>query len=270
MIGYLGLRSWSEGAVARELQERVERSHEPTRLGFSYEVGGSRVADCFLPNRRFVGNVDYGAEAFDILTASDQRAVVVVRDGRVFVHSTLLREGVVGAEWLRVERAELDDAAPLLRRAIGGDLAAYALAGALPPSGRETVLELLRVAERVERLPPEEIAGRSTDGFRVRVDAARFDDAVAAETPAAASTAKAVAAPIAEVWLDGDAVVRIAIRPSGDARGGPEEGDAGWLVDYGRVVPLAPTPARADSVPFASVAASEIVRPVERCELPVG
>lgn len=271
LVGFVGLRNWSEDAVARELEERVARSDELVRLGFSYEVRGSRVADCFLPNRRFVGSVDYGSGSFDIQTASRQQAVVLVRNRRVFIHSTLLREGALGAEWLRVERAELDEAAPLLRRALGGDLAAYVLAGALPPTGRETVLELLRVAERVERLPAEEIAGRSADRFRIRVDAELFEDAIAGEAPAAPSTTDAVAPPVAEVWLRGDVVVRVAVRPDGN--GGAEEAeerDAGWAIDYGRAVPLAPTPAPAASVPFASVSTSELARPVARCELPVG
>lgn len=271
LVGFVGLRKWSEGAVARELQERVSRSDEPAKLGFSYEVHGSRVADCFLPNRRFVGSVDYGSGSFDIQTASEQQAVVLVRNNRVFIHSTLLREGTLGAEWLRVEGADVDDAAPLLRRALGGDLAAYVLAGALPPSGRETVLELLRVAERVERLPAQEISGRSADRFSVRVDAERFDDAVADEARPAPSTTEPVASPVAEVWLRGDVVVRIAIRPdgSGDAEEAPEH-DAGWTIDYGRAVPLAPTPAPAASVPFASVANPDLARPIARCELPVG
>ena len=271
LVGFVGLRNWSEGSVARELQERVARSDEPVKLGFSYEVRGSRVADCFLPNRRFVGSVDYRSGSFDIQTASGHQAVVLVRNRRVFIHSTLLREGALGAEWLRVERAELDEAAPLLRRALGGDLAAYVLAGALPPSGRETVLELLRVAERVERLPAQEIASRSADRFSIRVDAQRFDDATAGEAPAAPSTTQAVAAPVAEVWLRGDAVVRVAIRPEGDGDAEEaEERGAGWAIDYGRAVPLAPTPAPAASVPFASVSMSELARPVARCELPVG
>ena len=268
LVGFVGLRNWSEGSVARGLQERVARSDEPVRLGFSYEVRGSRVADCFLPNRRFVGGVDYGRGSFDIQTASGPQAVVLVRNRRVFIHSTLLREGALGAEWLRVERAELDEAAPLLRRALGGDLAAYVLAGALPPTGRETVLELLRVAERVERLPAQEIAGRSADRFSIRVDAELFDDAIADEAPAAPSTTDAVAPPVAEVWLRGDVVVRVVIRPDGN--GGAEERDAGWAIDYGRAVPFAPTPAPAASVPFASISTSELARPVARCELPVG
>lgn len=51
----------SESSTADELARRLDSVDDPARFSFDHRAGGTRVLDCFLPNRQIGGAVDYDA-----------------------------------------------------------------------------------------------------------------------------------------------------------------------------------------------------------------
>lgn len=254
-------------STAAELRRRLEAVAEPADFAFRFRAGGTRVNDCFLPNREFAGRVDADRELLAVSPAPGETPVVISTAETTFLHGSLFAGGTTGGEWLRLtQRGEA--VAETLNRLLGPDLAAYAAPGALPPSGRTTAVALLGVATKVSPLGSSVIQGEPAQGFRLTADVADAPRETA--EPAARRGGPRQVAEF-EIWLSpSDQVVRIEVRPTpaGEEDGG--EPPPGWLTDYD------PSPQDIDVDPPADAIsidpkalAGMAPRRLASCELPV-
>lgn len=219
-----------ESGTANELARRLVSVDEPGRFSFDHRAGGTQVLDCFLPNRRIGGAVDYDA-ALAVLRDSAGTEIARKHPDRVLLHRNLFADHAVPTTWLELQLPMDEELRAQLATILGTELSGYLLTPGLPPSGRSTALAALDAAERIDPLPSTTIDSRRNDGFRITVDADRFADIAGADGSRAAPTTD-VAPPTIEVWIDGDdRVSRVTVLPG---RLDPADDDAaGWSIDYG-------------------------------------
>ena len=252
-----------DAAARSDLEERLRSAPRIERFAFDHAAGGTRVNDCFLPNQRFSGIVDHKSSS---LVITDNGGPVVVLTARTaFVRDSLFASGAVPAEWLRIDPEPREPVRDAINRALGPELAGYALAGGLPPSGNETALAVLAAAAKVERLPPTSPRAQTVERFELTVPSEELMDAQSRAGPEDPPVGDAVV----EVWVTAVGTVpRIAVRPAPDEG---EEEDPGWIVEYRPVSVADPPPdvsgaARVDSIDASALAAAR-TEPV--CEVPL-
>ena len=209
-----------ERETAREeLEGRLADIDEPSVFGFEYSGAGTKVVDCFLPNRRFFAVVDTDAdlEVFK-RSASDTTPIAVVTAGQALLHRSLFRNGLVPTPWLRTSVPPDPEAMPSLRGALGVDLAGYVLRSDATASAAETVRAALDVSQSVSRL--------GSDGNRYRIRVQPEDAATRASGQASGI------APVLDVWFENDSIRKIAVAPARPPGQTGEVEAAGWVLDY--------------------------------------
>ena len=252
-----------------ELARRLQAGAEPERFAIAYAAGGTRVKDCFLPNRRFVVFVDRPADVLVVTrSAADPSPLVVARRHRVLLHRSLFRSGAVPDPWLAVPADIAGPAGDALRRALGTDLAGYVLTKYLPATGLATALAALEAADTVRRA-----AEAGDDRFTLTIDASRFEEltattapsATTAGTPPTAPTTTSLPAPTLDIWLDdNDSVTRI------DVRVDEQEGASGWTTEYTASTTANPTIPASDIVDLADLDPAQLSSPRSTsCRLPL-
>ena len=253
----------------QELARRLGLSREPDRFKFHHRAGGSTVLDCFLPNREFWGDVDYGSGVLLLRSTTAGTPIAMVADRRAVLHRSLFAAGAVPTTWAQLERPAKPTAHPVVTRVLGVDLAGYVLADALPPSGRATALAALDVAVEVNRIGSQRIGAVQADGYRIVVDAEKFINGASPSSTAASDEAAHTPVPDLDVWLGSDnTVVRIVVQPRGIDRDPKEPGISGWVVDYSPGEPVAFTES-ADVTAFDALEPSTLAAPAAvGCNLP--
>ena len=250
-----------------ELARRLEVKSDRPRFAIAYGAGGTRVNDCFLPNRRFLVFVDHRAETLVVArSAADQVPLAIWREGRVFVHRSLFRSGALSQPWLAVPSDLRGPAGEALRGILGVDLASYLLSDELPPTGRATAVAALEVAKSVRRVPS---AAGESDRFSITVDPGQFEEATASAVPSSSTptgpTSSVSLTPTIDVWLDnGDTVARI------DVRAGDTGATRGWTVEYSPLTTAAPAIRAAEVADLTGVDLSSLTPSASpECELPL-
>ena len=221
--------SSGENDLAVRLIEGLEAVDPPDDFSFAFRAGGTRVNDCFLPNREFMGEVDAARDLLLIRRTEGGTPLVVSTDDATFLSAELFGAGDVPASWIRLlERGAI--AIEPLNRLIGPDLAAFAASEELPPSGHATALAVLRAANGVEVLGPSVTSGVRSDGFRVSLDPIRY----AGKPLATDATAEAGDPPEIDLWIsEKDQVTRVEVKPSAvETPAGHDEPPPGWVTDY--------------------------------------
>lgn len=228
---------------ADQFAKMLTRARDPARFSFEHRAGGTRVLDCFLPNRRVIGSVD--ADGGVLMVVGANGALRARRTGqRVFLHRSLFREAAVRTPWLELRLPVTVAQRSALVRALGLDLAGYVLAYGLPANGWRTARAALDAAARVERLSSQNLGGGAMVGYRITVGRDPFN-AAPSSTPTPSMPGQKQSGPVdppmIDVWLDGRGDVRrITVRPTrrDGTTAAPEEG---WTVDYR--IPGPPIPA---------------------------
>lgn len=252
-----------DAAARSDLEERLRAAPRIERFEFVHAAGGTRVNDCFLPNQRFSGTVD--RKSGSLVISDESTPIVVVLARTAFVRSSLFRDGAAAAEWLRIDPDPPTAAREAISGALGPELAGYALAGGLPPSGNETARATLAAASKVKRLPRTSPRAQIVERFELTVPSAKLMDA---QDPPGAKDSP-VGDAVVEVWIAAvGSVPRIAVRPA--PADGAEE-DPGWLIQYRPLAATAPAPdvsnaTRVDSVDLSALTAAQ-TEPV--CEVPL-
>ena len=252
-----------DAAARSDLEERLRAAPRIERFAFDHSAGGTRVNDCFLPNQRFSGIVDHKSSS--LVITDDGTPVVVVTARTAFVRNSLFVAGAVPAEWLRIDPEPPKPVRDAINRALGPELAGYALASGLPPSGNETARATLAAASQVERLPGTSPRAQTVDRFELTVPS---EELTGAQGPVGAVDSP-VGDAVVEVWVAAvGSVPRVAVRP---APADGEEEDPGWIVEYRPLAATAPAPdvsnaARIDSIELAALAPAQTA-PV--CEVPL-
>lgn len=251
-----------EAAARSDLEKLLRAAPQVQRFEFEHAAGGTRVNDCFSPNQRFGGTVDH--QTGSLVITDGREAVVVVTGRTAFVRDSLFVSGAVPAEWLRIDPEPAEPDREAIAGALGPELAGYALAGGLPPSGNETAMATLAAASKVQRLPKATPDSETVERYQLTVPSAELADA---SGPAESSTSSLGDA-VVEVWVTGvGRVPRIAVRP---APAGGGEQDPGWIVEYRPLAATGPTPdvsnaARIDSIDLSALAAPD----ESACEVPL-
>ena len=245
--------------------ERVEDGAEPAAFEFDFSYAGSRVTECFVPNRRFSALVDYDAGTLTIRLPNDDSPSAIAKDDTVFVHRSLLAPDAIPSEWLQVA-ADDDELRDRVARAIGGDLARYLFARALPATARTTALEVLEVTEEVDELGQAQLPDGGAEGYRLRLDPDAY--AAVATTVANEVQGDSEPTPVVEIWLRESDVVRVAV--SAEAGDTDVEAEPGWIIDYRGGDTEARTEVPTDAVGADGIAPGELARPVASCSLPAG
>ena len=207
----------------KELEGRLADIHERSVFAFQYSGAGTKVVDCFLPNRRFFAVVDTDAdlEVFK-RSASDTTPIAVVNAGRALLHRSLFRNGLVPTPWLRTRVPPDPEAMASLRGALGVDLAGYVLRSDATASAAEIVRAALDVSQSVSRLGSSSVGDR----YSIRVQPEEFDAATRSAGQAGGL------APVIDVWFKGDGIARIAVGPDRPAGQTGDVEAAGWVLDY--------------------------------------
>ena len=260
--------AWSpgRGGAAGELADLLRRSRPASQFAFDHR-GGTRVLDCFLPNRAVTGIVDVDTDMAEF-TGPDGQVLARRTRRQALVHRRALVAGAISSEWLAVELPASDEQQAALVRALGADLAGYLLADGLPADGTATARAALDAAAEVERLGTDAAAGPAATGYRITLD----DDFAAGSAPATATGAgrPAVMPPLIELWVHDDgAVVRVAVQPT-RPDGSTSEPEDGWTLDFGpgRSLP----PENPDNVtPIGQVEVGTLRGPsgVAACDVPL-
>lgn len=260
-------------SAAEVLRARIETAPDPAVLEFTYSAAGTAVASCFRPNREFTGFVDQEAGVLAIRRGADpsSETIAVSTPNETVIASSLVRSVTAESAWLRLPTVLPATARDPLRRALGPDLAAYLLAGTLPPSPRDSVLAVLETAESVRSAGRQVIDGTAATGWLIDVDAEAFEDGVARET--ASTTPGPAPVPQVVVWLDRQRnITRVEVRLDREEGAGAPRSDTpgGWVIDYRRLDERPPLPdfTTVADIGQPGLAALE-ARPIETCEVPL-
>lgn len=227
-----GVATWlarGGSSTADELARRLTSIDDPDRFSFDHRAGGTRVLDCFLPNRQIAGAVDYDG-GLAVLRDAAGTEIARKHPDRVLLHRDLFAEDTFPTTWLELALPTDEELRARLSTTLGTELAGYVLTQGLPHGGRATALAALDAAERVDPLPATMIDGRRSDGYRITVDEDRLAETTrTAEDRAAPRTD--VAPPTIDLWIDQeDRVTRVAVLPAGSERA--DDAAGGWSIDY--------------------------------------
>ena len=231
------------------------------RFRFLYNAAGTRVNDCFEPNRSFVGDVDHRQGLLILRRGPSSPPMAYVTGGRAVLSASLFRDGTVPTPWLTTSGPVNGALRTSLLRALGTGLAGYVVDGQLPPRGADFAREGLEVAKEVTRLPDRDGA----QGFALRLDRSALPEATSSAEPLLVD-------PILEIWVGASGNVRrIAVRPGRPAGTSADDLDVGgWTIDYLPPIEELRVP---EVGPFAEVATVDAgalaAPPIATCELPL-
>ena len=244
-----------------DLQAALADDSSPTRFRFLYSAAGTRVNDCFEPNRSFVGDVDNREGLLILRRDLSSPPMAYVTGGRAVISASLFQGGTVPTPWVTTSGPVEGALRSSLLRALGTGLAGYVVDGQLPPHGVDFARDGLEVAEEVTRLRERDGAR----GFAMRLDRKALPGATAPEQ-------SLLEDPILEIWIGADGSLRrIAVRAG--RRAGPKANEldvGGWTIDYLPPIEELRVP---DVGPFTELAAVDAgalaAPPIESCELPL-
>ncbi len=225
-------RPWNDAAAgpADEFARRLDRT-PVSRFTFTHRGGGTRVLDCFLPNREVTGSVDLRA-GVAVVTGPDGTVLARRNDRRVLLHRSLFAQGAVPTEWVAADLPVNDEHRAALARSLGADLAGYVLSTGLPAGGTVIAEAALDAAADVEALGVTDLDGRTATGYRVALNRDDFNAAGSATTSSAVDAGADVDPPLIDTWIDSQGqVVRVAVQPT-SPDGGAAEPEGAWTVDY--------------------------------------
>lgn len=257
----LGACSRNDG-VASELGDALDDARAPTRFAFDYRSGGTRVNDCFLPNRAFSGLVDHDAGVLALQQDGMGEPSAYVARGDIYLRATLFAEGVTEAPWLRATGPLDDQRRAAVVRAIGDGFAGYVASGLLPPDGRATALELLDVAEAVR------VVERSDGAARYEL---RLPPEALGIAPGQGNEESEIGDLVVEVTVAGDSVTRIAVDEVDEPAAEHVEADADlWSVEYRPSERRVQLPDVGPVEDLAGIDPALLQAPtIERCEVPL-
>lgn len=268
-----GCRVGAPETPEAELRARLAAVEQPERFRITYRAAGTRVLDCFLPNREFTVDVDRETRVVRVVGADGPEPTVAIRIGStVYLHRSLFEPDAIAGEWLRLASDVSEPVRGAVERAIGTDLAGFLLVGGLPPGARETAVASLEVAEDVRRLEPEPAAGRALVGYELALDPERFEEVAAApEDTAAPDTIRTGDRPVVQIWFDGEEIARLVVRREVSGATDPDAVAGGWITDYDELgSPLQVQPP-GDVTDASAVDLSALHRAARgTCELDVG
>lgn len=256
-------RSGAPDTPAEVLRTRLEDPTDPTTFSFVYSDGGSRVADCFSPNRTFSGDVD-GSAGLMVLRDEGSDPIAYVAEGRAVLSDRLFSAGSVSAPWMVTRGRVTGPLRDALGRALGTGLAGYVADGLLPPPSHQVATDALAIAKQVRSVR----SGDRSERFTLTLDGARL----AAAAPEATATTEALDDPTLEVVLTERTITRITVTPGRPATPGPDDAEdaGGWVIDY---LPLRRPVVPADVGPVAELvdedAAGLSPPQITTCNLPV-
>lgn len=252
-----------DGGPGAELRSALGSRTASARFAFDYRAGGTRVNDCFLPNRSFSGFVDGDTGVLALQRDSDAEPVAYVAQGSVYLRATLFADGATQAPWLRA-RGPLDAAhRAAIVDAVGDGFAGYVASGLLPPDGNETALALVDVAREVRRKTvADDVAQYALD---VPADElGRGSDTTGAEPRDV----------LAEVTVTGGRVTRISIDEAAapvpaDAEHEESEGPL-WVIEFRRSNQRVELPAVGGVEELVGLDPDRLRPPsIARCEVPL-
>ena len=258
----VGACSRDDGPDA-DLRSAIESTTEPVRFAFDYRAGGTRVNDCFLPNRSFSGLVDRDSGVLALQREGEPGPDAYVAEGNIYLRSTLFADGVAQAPWLQA-RGPLDAAyRAAIVGAVGDGFAGYVASGLLPPHGDETALALLDVARDVRR------AAVSEGGVTYELDVPA--EALGSVADAGGAVARDV---LAEVTVTGGRVTRISIDAAAEPVAPEAEHDENegplWVIEYRRTDQRVELPTVEGVEELVGLDAATLQpRAIARCEVPL-
>lgn len=219
-ILFLGGCTRNEGAAPR-LRNTLENATSSDRYAFDYRSGGTRVNDCFLPNRAFSGFVDHETGVLALQQDGGGEPSAYVAAGDIYLRTTLFAEGVSEAPWLRAKGPLDARRRAAVVGAVGDGFAGYVASGLLPPDGRETARELLDVAEEVRALEPAE-------------DRTRYELRLPPEALGIASDEAEIGEVVVDITISANLVTRITVDEAVETTDAEhaEADDALWSVEY--------------------------------------
>lgn len=191
---------------------------------------GTRVVDCFVPNRELLVDVDLAAESM-VVSDADGRELGRRIDGAVYL------VGRQPAGWIA---AELPIAAAVRRELVdrlGPDVVGYLFADGLPADPVTAARELAGAADTVE--------GASARRYVLALGDDAIDGVDGAVT--------------VEIEVFEGRVREIAVAPAGEG---------GWRLRYDRGTPLRVEPPR-DPVPLTAASAADLTTSTDECDLPL-
>lgn len=256
-------------SAATTLARRLSEGGDPQRFRFQHQAGGTRVLDCFLPNRAVEGTVDNVA-GVAVLRGENGTEVARKSPEGVLLHQSLFAADAIPTPWLSVALPPTDELRAVLTKTLGTELSGYVLVPGLPPSGTATASAALEAAEEVERLGTTTVDDRRTDRYRITVADDEFADATSTPTAAADQDGRAVPVPVIDVWVDArDQVVRVTV-VAGGSNGSGEETPGGWTIDYEVPVPPPTQAERMSATDAADLPLDRLAaRQREGCEVPL-
>lgn len=228
---------------------------------FVYNAAGTRVNDCFEPNRSFVGDVDRRQGVLVLRPDTSSAPMAYVTGGRAVLSATLFRSGSLPTQWLTTSGSVDGALRRSLLRVLGTGLAGYVVDGLLPPDGADFARDGLEVAKEVTRLPGRD----GTRRFALRLDRGALAGADGQEEPLLED-------PVLEVWVgESGNVHRVAVRPGRPE--GPSDDDlevGGWTIDYLPAVDAVAVPDLGPVTELSALDAGALLAPlVQACELPL-
>lgn len=251
------------GGPAEELRAALESASASARFAFDYRAGGTRVNDCFLPNRSFSGLVDGDTGVLALQRDGDPDPAAYVAQGTIYLRATLFADGVAQAPWLQA-RGPLDAASrAAVVGAVGDGFTGYLATGLLPPDGRETALALVDVAREVRQVAKSERSVR----YQLAVPAGQLGSGTDATTAEPRDI-------LAEVTISGGRVTRISIdeledRTPSDAEHDEADGPL-WVVEYRRSDRRVDLPAVGPVEELGGLDPARLEPPtIARCEVPL-
>lgn len=258
----VGACSRDDGPAA-ELRSALESATAPERFAFDYRAGGTRVNDCFLPNRSFSGLVDRDTGVLALQRDGEDHPAAFVAQGGIYLRSTLFAVGVARAPWLQA-RGPLDAALrAAVVGAVGDGFAGYVASGLLPPDGNETALALMDIAREVRRTTA------SDDFAHYTLDVPGGEFGTGADT-----TEVQPRDVFAEVTVTGDRVTRISINEAvgpvpADAEHDESEGPL-WIIEFRPSDQRVELPSIGGAEELVGLEPSRLQPPaIARCEVPL-
>jgi hypothetical protein len=254
-------RSERESGPAALLEAKLVDAPVLDRFRFLYSAAGTRVNDCFEPNRSFLGDVDHQQGLLILRRDPSSPPIAYVTGGRAVLSASLFRDGTVPTPWLTTAGPVKGALRASLLRALGTGLAGYVVDGKLPPRGADFARDGLEVAKEVTRLPGRDGARR----FALRLDRNALPGRTSSAQPLLED-------PTLELWIGASGNIRrIAVRPGRPAATSANDLDVGgWTIDYLPPIDGLSVP---DLGPFTEVAAVDAATlaapPIETCELPL-
>jgi len=254
-------RSERETEPMQRLQAALAEGAPADQFRFLYNAAGTRVNDCFEPNRSFIGDVDRQQGLLILRRDVSSPPMAYIVGGRAVLSASLFRQGSVPTPWLTTPGPVDGPVRASLLRALGTGLAGYVVDGKLPPDGVEFARDGIEVAEEVTQLPERDGA----QGFALRLDRDAFPDG-------GEPGESLLEDPTLELWIGSNGTVsRVAVRPGRPQKPSADDLEVGgWTIDYLPPLDDLTVPDLGPLTELSSVDAETLRSPpIETCRLPL-